>query len=210
MLVLLFPFTAIAQVEEIMDDWIPEDATEDEVAEMNDMLQEYISNKVNINDTIAMASLPFLSPFQLKALSNYIILHGQLLSFKELAFVPGFDSATRALLEIMTTVEPYAVDSKWQWWQGRHSVITGIGGTVEQATGYSDSIYAGDNLRALFCYTYSYLNRVNVRFVADKDPTEAWGKGNFYGYHLMLNDIGKVEKLIIGRYNLQFGQGLTL
>lgn len=210
MLVLLFPFTAIAQVEEIMDDWIQEDATEDEVAEMNDMLQEYISNKVNINDTIAMASLPFLSPFQLKALSNYIILHGQLLSFKELAFVPGFDSATRALLEIMTTVEPYAVDSKWQWWQGRHSVVTGIGGTVEQATGYSDSIYAGDNLRALFCYTYSYLNRVNVRFVADKDPTEAWGKGNFYGYHLMLNDIGRVEKLIVGRYNLQFGQGLTL
>ena len=210
MLVLLFPFTAIAQVEEIMDDWIQEDATEDEVAEMNDLLQEYISNKVNINDTIAMASLPFLSPFQLKALSNYIILHGQLLSFKELAFVPGFDSATRALLEIMTTVEPYAVDSKWQWWQGRHSVVTGIGGTVEQATGYSDSIYAGDNLRALFCYTYSYLNRVNVRFVADKDPTEAWGKGNFYGYHLMLNDIGRVEKLIVGRYNLQFGQGLTL
>lgn len=209
-LILLLPLTAAAQVEECLEDWLQEDASEEQAAEMNDMMQEYISNKVNINDTIAIASLPFLNPFQLKALSNYIILHGQLLSLKELAFVPGFDSATRGLLEMMVTAEPYVVDNKWHWWQGRHSVVTGIGGTVEHAAGYSDSSYAGDNLRALLCYTYNYLNHVNVRFVADKDPTEAWGKGNFYGYHIMLTDIGRVEKLIAGRYNLQFGQGLTL
>lgn len=209
-LVLLLPATLSAQVEESVEDWLQEDATEEEAAEMSDMLQEYIANKVNINDTAAMAGVPFLSPFQHKALSNYIILHGQLLSLKELAFVPGFDSTTIGLLEMITTVEPYTADVKWRWWQGRHSVVTGIGGTVEQAAGYRDSSYVGDNLRALLCYSYNYRNHINVRLVADKDPTEQWGKGNYYGYHLMLTDIGRLEKLIVGRYNLQFGQGLTL
>ena len=201
---------AVAQVEESLEDWLQEDASEDAAAEMSDVLHEYIANKVNVNDTVAMAEVPFITPFQLKALRNYITLHGQLLSLKELAFVPGFDNTTIGLLELITTVEPYVADEKWQWWNGRHGVVAGIGGTVEQAVGYSDSSYAGDNLRAMLCYTYNYRNHINVRLVADKDPTEQWGKANYYGYHLMLTDIGRLEKLIVGRYNLQFGQGMTL
>lgn len=209
-LLTLLPMVAVAQVEESLEDWLQEDASEDAAAEMSDVLQEYVANKVNINDTVAMAEVPFISPFQLKALRNYITLHGQLLSLKELSFIPGFDSTTVGLLEMTTVVEPYTAGEKWQWWRGRHNVVTGIGGTVEQAEGYRDSSYAGDNLRALLCYTYNYRNHINVRLVTDKDPTEQWGKGNYYGYHLMLTDIGRLEKLIVGRYNLQFGQGLTL
>lgn len=209
-LLLLLPVAVAAQVEESMEDWLQEDASEAEAAEMSDMMLEYMANKVNVNDTVAMAGLPFITPFQLKALRNYIILHGQLLSHKELAFIPGFDSTTVELLEMMTVVEPYTESEKWQWWRGRHNVVSGIGGTVEQAAGYRDSSYAGDNLHALLCYTYNYRNHINVRLVADKDPTEQWGKANYYGYHLMLTDIGRLEKLIVGRYNLQFGQGLTL
>ena len=209
-LLLLLPVIAMAQVEEDVEDWLLEDVDESAAAELNDVMQEYLANKVNINDTAAMAEVPFINPFQLQALRNYIILHGQLLSLKELAFVPGFDSATIALLETMVKVEPCMREEAWRWWQGRHSVVTGIGGTVEQAAGYSNGSYDGDNLRALLCYNYNYRNHINVRFVADKDPMEAWGKANYYGYHLMLTDVGRIEKLIVGRYNLQFGQGVTL
>ncbi len=209
-LLMFLPLAGAAQVEESIEDWLQEDGNEEVGAEMNDVLQEYMADKVNINDTAAMASMPFISPFQIKALCNYITLHGQLLSLKELAFVPGFDSATVGLLELVTTVEPYVADEKWRWWQGKHNVVTGIGGTVEQAAGYRDGSYAGDNLRALLCYTYNYRNHINVRLVADKDPTEGWRRANYYGYHLMLTDVGRIEKLIVGRYNLQFGQGLTI
>ena len=137
-------------------------------------------------------------------------LYGQLLSTKELALIPGFDTVTVALLSTMVKVEPYNGDARLRWWQGHHSVVTGINGTVEQAAGYRDGRYEGDNLHALFCYNYNYRNKVSVQLVADKDPGEAWGKSNFYGYHVMLSDIGRLDKLIVGRYGLQFGQGLTL
>lgn len=211
LLFLLFPIAVAAQVEENMEDWLQEGASEEQVAGISDMIQEYVFDKVNINDTVAMADVPFISPFQQTALRNYITLHGQLLSLKELSFVPGFDSITIGLLGMIATAEPYNKgDAGWRLWQGRHSVLTGIGGTVEQAAGYRDGSYSGDNLHALFCYTYNYRNHINVRFVADKDPAEEWGKANYYGYHIMITDVARLERLVVGRYNLQFGQGLTL
>ena len=207
---LILPVASIAQVDEALEDWMLEDGNEEAAAEMNDVMLQYIADQVNINDTVSVAEMPFINPFQMMALRNYIVLHGQLLSLKELAFVPGFDSITIGLLGLTAKAEPYVGDNRWRWWEGRHTLITGIGGTVEQAAGYADSTYSGDNLRALMCYTYNYRNHINVRLVADKDPTEAWGRDNYYGYHLMLSDVGRLERLIVGRYNMQFGQGLTL
>ena len=138
LLFLLFPIAVAAQVEENMEDWLQEGASEEQVAGISDMIQEYVFDKVNINDTVAMADVPFISPFQQTALRNYITLHGQLLSLKELSFVPGFDSITIGLLGMIATAEPYNKgDAGWRLWQGRHSVLTGIGGTVEQAAGYA-------------------------------------------------------------------------
>ena len=105
---------------------------------------------------------------------------------------------------------PYSRPKQWRLAEGRHSLISGLGGTVEQAAGYRNGHYEGDNLRALLCYRFQLHEQMQLRVVADKDPTEPWGKNNFYGYHLMLNHIGRLERLIVGRYNLQFGQGLTL
>lgn len=210
LLLLFLPIPLFAQVEESIEDWLLEDGSEDVAAEMSDILKHYMDAPININDSAAVAELPFVSPFQLKALRNYITLHGQLLSLKELAFIPGFDSITRSILLYTTKAEPYDEDEKWRWWEGRHTLVIGIGGTIEQAAGYRDSTYSGDNLRSLLCYNYNYRNHLKVRLVADKDPAEPWGKGNYYGYHLILSDIGRLECLVVGRYNLQFGQGLTL
>lgn len=198
------------EVNAAMSDWLMEGMSEETAAEINDLLLSLHENPVNINDTTAMASLPFITPFQHKALCYYIMLYGQLLSIKELAFVPGFDSATRALIEPLVKVEPYEESSRFRPWQGHHTLVTGMGGTVEQVMGYRNGQYFGDNMRALLCYTYNYQNKLNIRFSADKDPGEAWGRGNYYGYHLMLSDMGRLRRLIVGRYNLQFGQGLTI
>ena len=207
----LLPLAASAQVvEETIEQWVEETEDSQAAADLSDLLQQLQAHPVNLNDTTAVAQLPFITPFHVKALRNYILLHGQLMSHKELQFIPGFDSSTVALIEPLTVVEPYTERRKFKLWEGRHSLVTGIGGTVEQAEGYRNGAYEGDNLHALMCYTYNLHNHLQLRLTADKDPTEAWGKENYYGYHLMVNDIGRLERLILGRYNLQFGQGLTL
>ena len=209
-LLLLLPLTAGAQVEEALEQWVEETDDSQAAADLSDLLLQLQAHPVNLNDTLAVAQLPFITPFQFKALRNYILLHGQLMSHKELLFIPGFDSSTVALIEPFTTVAPYSPQKRLRLLDGRHNIVMGIGGTVEQAEGYRNGKYEGDNLHALLCYTYNLHNHVQLRLTADKDPAEAWGKENYYGYHLMLSDLGRLERLIIGRYNLQFGQGLTL
>ena len=210
LLLLAGPFHAGAQVEQTLEQWVEETDDTQAAAEMSDLWQQLKDRPVNLNDTTAYGQLPLLSPFQRQALRNYISLYGQLLSLHELAFVPGFDSTTVAWLAAIATVEPYAPRQRWHMADGRHRLVTAIGGTVEKAAGYRDSSYDGDRLHALMCYNYNLYNKIQVRLVADKDPGEAWGKENFLSYHLMLSNMGPVEQLIIGRYNLQFGQGLTL
>lgn len=208
--ILLLPLTAAAQVDEAVEQWLEETDDEQAAGDMNDLLLQLSAQPVNVNDTAALAALPLISPFQLQALRNYIILHGQLLSLKELRFIPGFDSSTVALLEPYLTVAPCQPRKRWHPADGRHSLVAGIGGTAEQTEGYRNGRYPGDNLHALLCYRYQLYNNIDLRLTVDKDPTEEWGKNNYYGYHLIVNDIGPLERLILGRYNLQFGQGLTL
>jgi len=210
LLFLLLPWLAAAQETPDLEAWVEETGDTWAAGEMSDQWQQWLAHPVNLNDSAAVADMPLLTPFQRLALHNYILLHGQLLSHKELYFVPGFDSATVALLTPVTATLPYVPPRRWNLADGHHTVLAALGGTVEQAAGYSDSSYSGDNLRALFYYNYSLYDKVDLRLVADKDPAEAWGKDNFLGYHLMLSDIGCLERLIVGRYNLQFGQGLTL
>ena len=209
-LVLLIPMGVAAQQEEWIEPWVEETDDAQAAAEMHDQWLELQHRPGNINDTNSLDRLFFLTPFQRQALRNYLTLYGQMVSLKELRFVPGFDSLTVEWLEGVAVAEPYAAPRRLRLADGRHQLVTAVGGAVELAEGYRDSTFAGDRLHALLCYDYSLADRVQLRLVADKDAGEAWGQGNFVGYHLMVNNIGPLERAIVGRYNLQFGQGLTL
>lgn len=215
LLILLFTLSASAiamsqTVNDAIEQWMDDGGNEEAAAELSDMLEAWREEPLNLNDTALIDDMPLLTPFQRKGLRNYITLYGQLLSLAELPMVPGFDSTSIEALYPYFTVAPIDDQGPLRWWQGRHSFISGIGGTVEKAAGYGNGHYKGDNLRALACYTYNYRNKVSIRLATDKDAGEVWGDGNYYNYHIMLSDIGQVERLIFGRYNLQFGQGLTL
>lgn len=213
-LLLALPLSATAQVEDAIEQWVEDQGSGVNASELSDLLILLADNPVNLNDTASVALLPFLSPFQIKSLCNYIVLHGQLISVKELHMVPGFDSATVAFITPMVKAAPYEPQPfpglAEMFRRGGHTVVAGLGGTVEQAKGYENGKYEGDNLRGLFNYRFNYGNQVVLQVSADKDPTEAWGKDNFYGYSLMLNDIGCLKRLVVGRFNLQFGQGVAL
>ena len=134
-LLVLMPLCVTAQVDDAIEQWLQEDVAESQAAAVVDMLMQLNDEPVNINDTAAVRELPLMTPFCYRSLCNYIRLYGQILSTKELALIPGFDSVTVALLSSITKAEPYEGRAPLRWWQGRHSVVAGIGGTVEQATG---------------------------------------------------------------------------
>lgn len=214
LLLFAMPLTAVAQIDDAIEQWVEDQGSDANVSELSDWLLQLRDSPVNLNDTVAVAALPFLSPFQLKALRNYIVLYGQLLSVGELRMVPGFDSVTVALLSPLVKAEPFEQRPfpglEGVLSAGHHTLVSGFGGTVEKAKGYENGKYEGDNLRGLLCYRFNYDNRIVLQLSVDKDPAEAWGKDNFYGYSLTLNNFGRLERLVAGRFNVQFGQGVAL
>lgn len=205
----LLPVMASAQVLD-EEAWLEEYGDEAAAGAMSDYYMQLAVEPVNINDTQSVAALPFISPFQLASLRNYIALYGQLLTLDELRYVPGFDSITLGNVRPFLKAEPFVSGAWNRWWDGRHSLVMGVGSMVEQAVGYRNGRYNGDALHANFCYNYKYADHLSLRMVADKDPTEPWGNNNYFGYHLMVSHVGRLERLILGRYNLQFGQGLAV
>lgn len=173
------PILASAQVDAAIEQWIDERGSDADASELSDILLQYADNPANLNDTASLSSLPFLSPFQIKSLHNYILLYGQLVSVRELLMVPGFDSLTVDRIAPLVKAEPFEEQNipslSELLRRGRHTLVAGVGGTVEQAEGYANGHYPGDNLRALLCYRFTFGNRISLQISADKDPTEGWG-----------------------------------
>jgi hypothetical protein len=234
---LLWPLAGAAQelmpsawqyyIEQLSDEG--NDETVEEMLELYEVLHD---SPVNLNDTSDLLSaIPFVSDLQRERLRAYIMLSGELLSIEELYVINGFDSLTVELLRPIVKAEPLESSHRITWKElltrGRSNLVMGIGGTMEQARGYRDSIYEGDNLRLMWRYRYKYKDRIQLQLSGDKDPGEAFFNGSqrkgfdFYGYSLLANDIGRwrknggerpvyVKRIVAGQYHLQFGQGLTL
>lgn len=185
-------------------------------------LAEYIVNPINLNDTVSgeIHNLLFLSQFQVDIIKSYIAQYGQMLSVNELYLLNGFDSSTIELLKPLVKAELIDYDEHLSlsklFSKGHGSIIAGSKSYFEQSRGYADSIYMGSPLRYYFRFEYHYKDRVKFQFSGDKDPGEEFFSGSqpqgfdHYGFSLLLNNFGRIERAVVGQYQLQFGQGLTL
>ena len=82
LLLMAVPTLATAQVDAAIEQWIDERGSDADASELSDILLQYADNPANLNDTASLSSLPFLSPFQIKSLHNYILLYGQRVSVR--------------------------------------------------------------------------------------------------------------------------------
>ena len=129
-----------------------EDETAEELMELYETFRE---KPANVNDTLTLLrDFPFVNDLQRERLKAYVVLYGPLLSAEELYTINGFDSLTVELLRPLVTFEPIEISQritlKEMLTHGHSNLVTGMGGTVEQARGYRDSIYEGNNLRLMW------------------------------------------------------------
>lgn len=211
--------------QDLIEQWAEHYDSESIPDDLVEYLQDLSDNPVNLNDTSSQAleGLPFLTDFQRKALRAYICQNGQMVSLNELFVINGFDTVTIRLLKDFAKVEPV------EWGRpslgellrkGRSTVVTGAKTVFPRGRGYQEDIYAGSQYRSYFRYGFKCGDRISLQISGDNDAGEAFGFGgngyyrqygyDFYGYYLMLNGFGRVKRLILGKYQLQFGQGATL
>lgn len=210
---------------EMMELWAEQNESETVPDDYMEILQGYAENPVNLNDTCsdALEDLFFLSDFQRAELRAYIAQNGQMVSLSELYLLNSMDSAAVRMLCRFATAAP--VDSEHlgigQMLKRGHSGLTiGMKRVFPSSRGYEEDIYVGSPFRTYFKYNFAYSDRISFLFSGEKDAGEAFvfgaQNGSFqagfdcYGYNLMLNDFGALKRATLGKYQLQFGQGLTM
>ena len=200
--------------------------------DMGDKLDELRNSPININLTTIdeLSQIPFLSQKQISNLLAYKETYGELFSIYELQSIDGYDSATiQRLLPLMTVsnVETrHPVRFKDLFCRGRCNLLVRYQQTIQDQQGYyvPDSVlkkdpdkgYAGNPQKYYFRFNYDFFDRISIGVTGEKDPGEEFFKGSqpygmdFYSGYVALKNTGFLKSLILGNFNVDFGQGLTL
>ncbi len=198
-----------------------------------DDLMYYINNPLNLNEAsyADLMKLQILTPYQILNILNYRKRNKQFVSIYELQLVKGINKEQiYSILPFITvgkTKEKQKFKFKNMVKYGSNQVFMRYQQVLEQQKGYlpitdsalaanPNSRYLGSPQKYYFRYKFHYKKKIFWGFTGEKDPGEEFFKGSqkqgfdFSSAHLQINDIGPVKKIILGDFQAQFGQGLTM
>jgi len=217
-----------SQVEDILANQVlDESESSNEIADYSEILSNVLKRPLDLNKVSEkeLSQIFFLSPFQIQQ----ILLHrekiGSFISPLELQVVPGINLETLeqllpfVMVKEATLVEQFDLSDMLRKSQGSLMLTYARGIQVPRGYEISDpnkSRYLGSPDKVSNRLRWNYQDRIKLSFNMEKDSGEPFFKEkqvygfDYYSGALMINKLGPFEKLIIGDYLLQFGQGLSL
>ncbi|WP_432714847.1 helix-hairpin-helix domain-containing protein [Pedobacter sp.] len=224
-----FHLRLFAQQRELIKDIVERlaaDLPDDfDLSELTEQLQYFADHPINLNKTSVeeLKRLVILSPLQISNFFSHISSNGKLIDLMELQSIAAFDVQTiQNILPFVTLSIPSGYSNlgfKNMLHKGNSEVLMRFAQTVEPQKGYQElpgSRYLGSQEKLLLKYRFRYDQLFSFSAVLKKDAGEQLLAGDhkygldFNSFSLGLYKIGKISKLILGDYSLQFGQGLTL
>lgn len=166
-----------------------------------------------------LRQLLFLSDELISNLLSYIERHGPMQTTHELALVKGMEKQVMEWMNPFVCVEVKPEQEDFPSLKrilkgGRHELLTRLDQPFYTRRGYENK-YLGTKQYHSLRYEYTSGNRVQAGFTAEKDAGEPlaalhnkWGYDH-YGAYLMLNNLGRVKRMTLGNYRLNFGLGLV-
>ncbi|KQM66134.1 hypothetical protein ASE74_09620 [Pedobacter sp. Leaf216] len=208
----------IRDILESMAENLPEDY---DMSELIDVMTKYRKHPINLNRTSPeeLKTFIFLSPLQISNFFSYVKENGQFVDVLELQSIAGFDAKTvQSLLPFVTltnTSEYEQITLKNVFRDSEHDFMMRFAQNLQKQKGFTDlpgNRYLGSPEKFQARYRYNYSTILSAAITLDKDAGEKFGGKpfDFYSGNLALFKLGKLKKLILGDYTLQFGQGLTL
>lgn len=200
-------------------------------ADLSELIERrtyFLSHPVNLNNTNReeLSQLEILNDLQIEALLRHISVNGNLIALEELQSIDGFDIATiRSLLPYVTLG---ATTDFTQWSLNnilknrKHEIIVRGIQVLEKQKGYNipdadttSTRYLGSPLKFYTRYRFTSGRKVSFGITGEKDAGEEFFKGtqsgyDFYSAHLMIRDLGIIKSIVVGDYQLGYGQGLVL
>ncbi|MFY0651755.1 MAG: helix-hairpin-helix domain-containing protein [Cyclobacteriaceae bacterium] len=190
------------------------------------------SNPINVNRASReeLSSLYVLSITQINNLLDYVKNNGELISLYELQSVEGFDEETiRRILPFVEVKTGDAYGSSGPLIQrmlneDNNYLLLRTDRILETQRGYTpaddpnDSRFLGSQYKLYGRFRTSHSKDFSLGFTFEKDAGEqlTWNPErkqygfDYYSFHFMKENVGNFKKVIIGDYQMQFGQGLLL
>ncbi|NOZ46138.1 MAG: helix-hairpin-helix domain-containing protein [Chlorobi bacterium] len=220
-------------IESIIEEIANSTDEELDYTNLYDDLYFYYNNPLNLNTATEedLGKLQFLNDFQIKNILNYVHQNGAFLSIYELQLLYGFTREDLNFLLPFVTVgtqeETGTFSLKKALKYGNNELFVRGQNILENQSGYSyisdsayeqspNSRYLGNPIKYYVKYKYNYRKNLSWGLTMEKDPGEEFFTGtekygfDYYSGYVQLRDISKIKTLVVGDYQLKFGQGLTV
>ena len=208
-------------LEEVIEQIAETSDEELDYSDLYESLHSFNQHPINLNKTSKeeLRQLYFLNAYQINKLLAHIAKNGKLLSYLELQTIAGFDVQTIQNLLPFISIDP-PITSKQLFTNIKQYVIIRDQFFLQDQKGYmpdenGESHYFGNSHRTYFRYRLRN-NYLQAGITAEKDAGENFLGANqpygfdFYSAHLQAKNIGKIKNIILGDYQLNFGQGLVM
>jgi len=231
---LLLPVSTAAQTDdELLIQQIVEYLieTSEEELDFTDLQQSLLGNlqkPLNLNTAQFddFKALGFLKESDILSIIEHRKENGAFLGTFELQAVAGLSAGTAKILSHFVTCDNYLSAEK----TSLETIKADAGGDVilryrtvlQDQKGYldhkddPDKGYQGSQHHLYLRTSYRYKSKLSLGFTAEKDAGEEFFKGSqsngfdYYSAHAYAKDLGFVQSLALGDYQVQFGQGLVM
>ncbi len=173
-----------------------------------------------------LENLVFLSDLQIENLLYYRYTVGAFEHIYELSLIEGFDMTDiRRIINFVQILERQettikAIDFKKALKYGKHDIFTRMDFSFEKKDGYikdedGNATYLGLPCYHHIKYKYHYQDRLYINFTVEQDAGEPYWNTRYQPYDylsasIQLKDYGHLKNLIVGDYQVCFGQGLGI
>lgn len=199
-----------------------EDGNEVDYSSLLEDLNFYARHPLDLNhvDAIELQSLCVLTDIQIQSLFNHISKFGKLKSLFELQSVVGLDIPTIRWIQPFVYVNEEDGFSDFSFRrlkeEGTHDVMLRTKRTLQEQAGFiadpstGKKNFLGREYGTYARYRFQYRRNILVGMTFENDIGEPLRSGpDFQSASIFLRDAGKLKQLVVGDYQVQFGQGLT-
>lgn len=214
----------LRELSEYTDDEFDEKRLEALYTDLSHLAEHPID--LNTATTYDLHQLPFLSDAQVDSILSYRQRHHYFLTVYELRTIDVLDWITLRRVAPFVCVNRHgperpAITLANLLHHGASEWVMKYGQTVERKRGYTpapDSTsrrYLGEPFGHAIRYVYTFDDRLQAGFAAEKDAGEPFANATHKGYdyysaHLVLKDFGRLRTLAMGDFKATFGQGLVV
>lgn len=197
-----------------------EDATiENSNEQIYDLVEQLLAEPLDINKASAedLLTIPFIDITTAAGIIEYRNNSGRIFSLDELNMITDIPKETINILKAFLFVENKSKIEKSinniLAESGEHRILklslrSRLIKDIQDRRGFKENRYSGSNLKTYNRLQVSY-NNVRFGILAEKDAGEV-SHNDFLSYHFEAKNIGFLDRIVLGDYLIEFGQGLAV